>query len=229
MWRLQLSGNSLWQHQEEKVFRQFPSVLWYNFVQKQHLLWVTFWKMVCLEMGVVKAKWLCTCEARGSLCHVTECTPSRVSLPTACEGEPCTIVCSELENSSLCVCFYIYISGERFMVTLSCIHALCLHACSPFMIILRSVNLSSRVSACCKKACNGISMQPDNGKAPWVDMVPSVQNSSLVCAGLVHVWVKRGVFLEVVMLRDLFLAVAEECSVSLIYNVKKMRRNLSIN
>lgn len=60
-------------------------------------------------------------------------------------------------------------------------------------------------------------------------MAPSVQNSISVCGGLVHVWVKRGVCLEAVMPRNLFLAIAEECSVSLRYNGKKMRHTLSIN
>lgn len=96
------------------------------------------------------------------------------------------------------------------------------------MIIVHSVNLSSGVSGCCKKGCRDISTHADNGRALGVIVVPSVPNSSSVCAALVHGWVRRGACLEVVMPRNLFLAVAEECSVSLVYNVKKMGHNLSI-
>lgn len=114
--RLQLLGNSLWQHQgQEKLSGSFP--LWHSFVQKQCSLWVRFSGVVCLEMGVVKAEWVC----------VTARAHQAGSLPTAWEGEPWTILCSQLENSSL---YYIYIyiclKREAAHPFFACMHAVLL-------------------------------------------------------------------------------------------------------
>lgn len=83
MWMLQLLGHSLWQHREEEnVFRQFPSVLWYNLVQKHHLLWVTFWQIVLglfEDMGNGGIHFPFTWEGWGSMCHIREYTRQDLS------------------------------------------------------------------------------------------------------------------------------------------------------
>lgn len=113
MWMLQLLGHSLWQHQEEEnVFRQFLSVLWYNLVQKQHLLWVTFWQIVLEvfeDMGNRGIHFTFTCEGQRQHVPHERMHQAGSLCPRSGEGEPCTIACAELENSSACVCIFIYI------------------------------------------------------------------------------------------------------------------------
>lgn len=119
----QLLGHSLWQHQEEEnVFGQFPSVLWYNLVQKHIYCGLRsdrlFWG--CVKKWVIGGFILpLPVKVRSSMCHRRE--PGRISLPTSGEGEPCTIAHVEPENSSWCVrvCIYTYVYGSEWVNTLS--------------------------------------------------------------------------------------------------------------
>lgn len=47
-------------------------------------------------------------EDRGSICSMRECTKQDLCLPSG-EGKLCTIACTEPENSTLCLCIYIYV------------------------------------------------------------------------------------------------------------------------
>lgn len=108
----QLLGHSLWQHQEEEnVFGQFPSVLWYNLVQKHIYCGLRsdrlFWG--CVKKWVIGGFILpLPVKVRSSMCHRREYT--RQDLSAHIWWGWALYYCQKiLAGVYACVCVYIYV------------------------------------------------------------------------------------------------------------------------